>query len=158
MSGQNERFWVRPEIQQLAGYLADSYEQVLHCPLLSHMTPRLGIGFALYYAPFAVLAHSAEIEPKFIYANLVAQHLFERSETQLLGLPSRQSAEPGLREARAAMLAQAHNQGFIRDYTGVRIAKSGQRFRIEQAIIWNVVDSQGVQIGQAARFADWTML
>ena len=41
-------------------------------------------------------------------------------------------------------------QGFIRDYAGVRIAASGRRFRIDDAVVWNLVDADGVRHGQAA--------
>jgi hypothetical protein len=48
--------------------------------------------------------------------------------------------------------------GFVDDYAGVRISRTGKRFRIEQAIVWNVVDAEGKDHGQAATFAHWTPL
>ena len=51
---------------------------------------------------------------------------------------SRQEAR--LREARAEFLHQVARHGFIENYSGVRIAKDGSRFLIEQATVWNVVD------------------
>jgi predicted DNA-binding protein (UPF0251 family) len=53
------------------------------------------------------------------------------------------------------LLERVAAQGFIDDYTGVRIAKSGRRFRIQRATVWNLVDSSGRRVGQAATFADW---
>ena len=32
---------------------------------------------------------------------------------------------------------------FIDDYTGVRISASGRRFRIDKAVVWNLVDQEG---------------
>jgi hypothetical protein len=40
----------------------------------------------------------------------------------------------------------------------VRIAADGTRFRIEDAVIWNLVDEAGHRQGQAAAFGNWTML
>jgi hypothetical protein len=40
----------------------------------------------------------------------------------------------------------------------VRIAQSGRRFRIEDTVIWNVIDADGAFCGQAATFARWTPL
>ena len=42
--------------------------------------------------------------------------------------------------------------GFATGYRGVRIAKSGRRFWIEQGTLWNVLDHAGIRIGQAACF------
>ena len=44
------------------------------------------------------------------------------------------------------------------DYSGIRISKTGRRFRIEQAIVWNLTDGVGNQLGQAATFDRWTPL
>jgi hypothetical protein len=48
--------------------------------------------------------------------------------------------------------------GFINDYQGVRISKTGKRFQIRNAIVWNLTDSAGIYQGQAACFADWEFL
>ena len=112
----------------------------------------------LYDAPFVVLAHGTEPDPLFNYANLAAQSLFERSWEELVGLPSRLSAEAPAREERERLLARVTAHGFIDDYSGIRIAKSGRRFRILRATVWNVADGAGRRIGQAAAFSDWEPL
>lgn len=112
----------------------------------------------LYYAPFALLSHGTESDPLFNYANHTAQQLFEMDWEQIIGLPSRFSAEPVAREERDALLARVTADGFIDDYTGVRIASSGRRFLIEQATVWNVADAQGGYRGQAAMFSLWDYL
>jgi hypothetical protein len=103
-------------------------------------------------ADFAVLAHDTSDDPCFVYANRVAQRCFERSWAELLGMPSRLSAEAPAQSERAATLARVAATGFVADYRGVRIAKSGRRFWIEQGTLWNVVDPIGVRLGQAAAF------
>jgi hypothetical protein len=40
----------------------------------------------------------------------------------------------------------------------VRVTKTGRRFRIEQAVVWNVLDRDTNIHGQAALFGEWTDL
>jgi len=105
-------------------------------------------------APFAVLAHDTQADPRFVYANLHAQRCFERAWSELVGMPSRLSAELPAQAERAAALAQVAQKGFATGYRGVRIAKSGRRFWIEQGTLWNVLDESGAHIGQAACFRE----
>lgn len=67
-------------------------------------------------------------------------------------MPSRLSAEAPLREERAALLERVSRHGFIDDYAGIRISARGTRFRIENAVVWNLIDGAGVCHGQAAMF------
>jgi hypothetical protein len=53
------------------------------------------------------------------------------------------------------LLATVNQHGFIDDYRGVRISKSGRRFMIEQATVWNLLDENGAPYGQAASFSQW---
>jgi hypothetical protein len=76
----------------------------------------------------------------------------------LVGTPSRLTAEAVHRDERARLLERTRQVGFVDDYAGVRISRTGKRFRIEQAIVWNVVDAEGEDHGQAATFAHWTPL
>jgi hypothetical protein len=48
--------------------------------------------------------------------------------------------------------------GFIDDYSGVRIARTGRRFRITHATVWNLLSPDGRACGQAAMFGNWTFL
>lgn len=112
----------------------------------------------LWTAPFVVVAHGTEAEPIFCYGNAAALARFEMTWDEFTALPSRRSAEPVNQAERAALLARVTAHGYIDDYAGVRIAKSGRRFRIENATVWNVVDAAGVYQGQAATFSQWTDL
>lgn len=107
-------------------------------------------------APFALLAHSAAADPLFIYANKTAQRCFEYSFDELLTIPSRMSAEAPNREERQRLLDAVARDGFIDNYRGLRIAKSGKRFWIESAIVWELTDETGQRRGQAALFSSWT--
>ncbi len=109
----------------------------------------------LYQASFVVLSHDAAADPRFDYANLAAQRLFEMAWPEIVGLPSRLSAEPLARAERERLLARVDEHGYIDDYSGVRVARSGRRFRIRRATVWNLFDESGTPCGQAACFSDW---
>jgi hypothetical protein len=126
--------------------LADSYRHWTGKPLIEGVSsPR-----ALFEAPFALLSHGTQADPLFNYANRQALILFRMGWQDIIGLPSRLSAEPMLREAREALLARVAEHGFVDDYSGVRIASDGSRFMIHEATVWNLLDEQGQAYGQAA--------
>ncbi len=107
---------------------------------------------------FALLSHNTQSEPLFNYANAKALALFEFSWEELITLPSRLSAEPVNQAERAKLLAQVTTQGFIDNYQGIRISKTGKRFTIRNAVVWNLIDDDGIYQGQAAVFSDWEFL
>lgn len=109
---------------------------------------------ALYHAPFVVLSHDAGTDPRFTYANRAAQGLFEMSWADLVGLPSRLSAESPARAERERLLARVAAHGYIDDYEGVRVSATGRRFRIRGAVVWELIDDAGQRVGQAACFAE----
>ncbi len=110
---------------------------------------------ALFHAPFVVLSHNAADDPVFVYANLAAQARFAMSLDEIIGLPSRYSAEPMARDERQRLLDRVTTRGYIDDYRGVRIARNGKRFEVRNATVWNVTDDNGKVIGQAASFNEW---
>lgn len=134
--------------------IAESHQRLLRRPLAKG--PDLVL--TLWNAPGAVVAHGTEADPVFFFGNRTALRLFEMSFADFTRLPSRLSAEPLLREERARLLERVTRDGFIADYAGVRISASGARFRIERAVVWNLVDSEGMVQGQAAAFDRWTPL
>lgn len=118
---------------------------------------------SLLTASFAVASHDTQADPVFNYANHQALALFKMNANEMLGLPSRYSAEPTLQEGRAAFLEKVAKNGFVDDYSGIRIAKDGSRFLIEQVTVWNLIDvhqAQQVQavLGQAVLIRKWHRL
>jgi hypothetical protein len=109
-------------------------------------------------ARFVLLCHDTRPDPVFLYGNQTALDLFEVSWHELTTMPSRLSAEPLARDERTAMLERVATDGYIDDYRGVRVSSSGRRFLIEQAVVWEVVDSAGRRWGQAALFDRWVPL
>jgi hypothetical protein len=134
--------------------LVDSYQRLLHQPLLK-LNPEQSVAQQVFEADFALLSHNTDQDPLFNYGNRYALQLFELPWDKFVGMPSRFSAEPVNRAERERLLAQVTAQGFIADYSGVRIAASGKRFLIQQAVVWNVFDQQQRYYGQAACFKDW---
>ena len=92
------------------------------------------------------------------YGNASALALWEMPWAELTRTPSRLTAEATNREERARLLAAVTARGFIDDYSGIRISKTGRRFRIAQATVWNLVMPDGKPCGQAAMFSHWEFL
>jgi hypothetical protein len=113
---------------------------------------------ALWNAPRAIVAHGTEDDPIFFYGNRLALQLFEMSFAEFAQLPSRFSAEPLAREERAQLLASVTRQGYVENYSGMRIAKTGKRFMIENGTVWNLIDETGQHQGQAAVFVAQCLL
>ena len=84
--------------------------------------------------------------------------LFEMDWPEIIGLPSRMSAEPVNLDERARLLQCVTERGYIDDYSGVRISSRGRRFRISDATVWNLTNEQGEFAGQAAMFGNWEFL
>ena len=109
-------------------------------------------------APFVLVSHGVESDPILNYGNRAALALWEMSWEELTRTPSRLTAEAPNREERARLLQAVTERGFIDDYSGIRISKTGRRFRIERATVWNLLTETGQPCGQAAMFDRWEFL
>lgn len=131
--------------------LSTSYARLLGTPLVpGDMTPAEAARWLYEDAPFGVLAHDTQADPVFVYGNLRAQSLFGYTWNELTALPSRLSAEAPERSERQAFLEQVTRAGFVTGYRGIRVRKTGGRFWIERATVWQLFDEDGVHRGQAA--------
>lgn len=130
--------------------IATSFERLLGRPLVA---PGDDVVAALWAAPDAIVAHGTEADPIFFFGNRAALAAFETDVAAFTALPSRLSAEAPQREERQRLLDRVSQDGFIDDYAGLRISATGRRFGIERAIVWNLVDAEGLGHGQAATFA-----
>ena len=110
------------------------------------------------HAPFVLVSHGTEADPVLNYGNATALALWEMSWDELTRTPSRLTAEAPNREERAKLLEGVTRCGFIDDYAGVRISKSGRHFKISNATVWNLLTEDGRPCGQAAMFAQWEFL
>ena len=109
----------------------------------------------IFEASFIIVSHGTEVDPVLNYGNRTALTLWEMTWEELTRTPSRFTAEAPNREERARLLASVTARGFIDDYSGVRISKTGRRFRIHRATVWNLVTEAGQPCGQAAMFDAW---
>lgn len=92
------------------------------------------------------------------YLYLVFIYLFRKGTwDQLTTLASTYTAEAQNREVRQKFMAKVLQDGYVDNYTGVRIAFDGSRFEIRNAVVWNLI-VKGERIGQAASFSEWTDL
>jgi PAS domain S-box-containing protein len=139
--------------EDFARLLLDSHARVTGRALIDADQGEKPTAEFLYTAaPFCLLAHDGGADPRFVYANRAAQSRFGYGWDEFVGLPSRLSAEAPERDERQRLLDAVTRDGYIDDYRGIRIAKSGQRFWIEKAIVWELVDAAGTRRGQAAMF------
>jgi len=140
----------QPDTAARIALIAESYARLLGRPLVDVGDDPVD---ALWRAPAAIVAHGTEADPLFFFGNAAALAAFETSIADFVGMPSRLSAEAPLRDERQALLDRVERGGFINDYAGIRISATGRRFRIRDAVVWNLVDAAGVRHGQAATFA-----
>ena len=138
--------------------LLDSFVGLLGRELISRMGNEADQAERLFQAPFVVVSHGTEADPVLNYGNSTALTLWDMPWEAFTQTPSRLTAEPMHRDERATLLARTHKYGYVDDYSGIRIAKNGRRFLIEQAIVWNLTDSTERYRGQAASFNHWTLL
>ncbi len=112
----------------------------------------------LIEAPYVLVSHGTEADPILNYGNHAALRLWEATWDELTRMPSRLTAEAPNREERARLLERVTRDGFIADYSGVRISRAGRRFQISRATVWNLLTPENQPCGQAAMFDRWTFL
>jgi hypothetical protein len=112
----------------------------------------------VFEAPYVLLAHDATTDPVFQYANKMGLALFEMSWDELINLPSKYSAEAHNRDERERLLEEVSAKGYADNYSGIRISKTGKRFEIKAATVWNIIDGDNIKRGQAALFTRYTYL
>lgn len=112
----------------------------------------------IFDAAFVVVSHGTQPDPILNYGNRTALTLWELSWDEFTRTPSRLTAEPAKREARAKVMEVVTRQGFFENYSGIRVSKSGKRFEVFRATIWNLISETGQFQGQAATFSEWKFL
>lgn len=150
--------WEQHDWIDLTQHLLDSYRHLIGCELIDRQNSAAADAESLFQVPFVVVAHGTQPDPLLCYGNATALDLWEISIPTLLKTPSRETAEPVHRDERRHLLERTARDGYVDDYRGIRISTTGKRFLIERAIVWNVEDSEGKRIGQAATFDTWTPL
>jgi hypothetical protein len=150
--------WSRPDWVGRSLMLLDSYRHWIGEERIPRGATPLDDARALFEAPFVVVAHGTEPDPVLCYGNRAALGLWKMDADTLTRTPSRLTAEPVHRDERARLLERTTRDGYIRDYQGVRISRTGRRFRIQNVTVWNLRGPDGEFAGQAATFDGWTYL
>ncbi len=150
--GPDNRF-----MEEHAQLLLDSYRRLTGKDLVPAGDPQQRAK-SLYEAAFVVVSHDTASDPVFNYANLAAQHLFEMDWDTFITVPSRLSAGPLHRDERRRLLDAVTKNGYIDNYAGIRVTKSGRPFRVEAATVWNLTGDDGQYAGQAAMFSEWVFI
>lgn len=112
----------------------------------------------VFEAPFVLVSHGTEVDPVLNYGNQAALDLWEMAWGDLIRTPSRLTAEAPDRAERSRLLNEVTRRGFIDDYSGIRISRTGRRFRIARATVWNLITGDMRPCGQAAMFREWEYL
>lgn len=149
----------RPTIGLGAAYahqrlLTDSYRKWTGRELIANDSAA-SLEDQLFYAPFVLLSHGTEADPVLNYGNEKALQLWEMDWKQLTSTPSRLTAEPMEQEERNRFFEAVTANGYVDNYTGIRISSTGRRFHIMNAVVWNLIDDKGLYKGQAATFAQF---
>lgn len=153
-----DTIWQTGFVVRHSACLARSFRKWTGRDLLPGLFNPLGLAKNIFEAPFALVSHGMEADPVLNYGNRRALELWEMSWEELTRTPSRLTAEVPNRAERARLLAEVTARGFIDDYSGVRISKSGRRFRIRRATVWNLLTEKNEPCGQAAMFDQWEFL
>ncbi|NER47333.1 MAG: MEKHLA domain-containing protein [Symploca sp. SIO1A3] len=111
----------------------------------------------LFEAPFIVVSHGTESNPILNYGNQKALDIWELSWQNFTKTPSRDTAEAIEQVERDRLLAETSKQGFC-EFSVIRITSTGKRFKINQGVVWNLINEQQVYQGQAAVYSDFYFL
>ncbi|MCA9000236.1 MAG: MEKHLA domain-containing protein [Planctomycetaceae bacterium] len=151
-----ERPWTDEAWIRQTRRILDSYAHWIGEQLIDRAASLADDSENLFHAPFVVVSHGTQADPILNYGNAQALALWEMDLETLLQTPSRMTAEPVHRDERAQLLKRTTENGYVDDYTGIRISSTGRRFFIKRATVWNLLDESGANAGQAATFSEWT--
>ena len=153
-----QEIWQSPSVIAHTQILARSLKHFTGRELWPGNLSAAELAEQVFHAPFVLVSHGTEADPVLNYGNQAALALWEMSWAELTRTPSRLTAEAPNREERARLLAAVARRGFIDDYSGIRISKTGRRFRLAQATVWNLLAENDQPCSQAAMFSDWKFL
>ena len=150
--------WQQAAVVRQTQLILQSYYRWLGHELIERSGNEIDEAQRLFDAKFVVVSHGVEDDPLLSYGNAAALALWEMNFEHFTQTPSRLTAEPDQREERSRLLQRTTLMGYVDDYQGVRITKSGRRFQIHRATVWNLIDAAENRVGQAAAFSDYEFL
>lgn len=155
--------WQQEKVIKRTQLILSSFEHWLGHSLFEHFgitdvkTNFLDVSKQLFEADFIVASHGTQRDPIFNYGNQKALDIWELTWDEFVETPSRKTAEAIEQKERDRLLAQTTEKGFCY-FSTIRITKTGKRFKINNGIVWNVIDAQQTYQGQAAVYSDFSFL
>ena len=133
--------------------LADAFARITGRDLIAEMKldPKR-LGQSAWEGDFALLSHRGDEQATLNYGNRFALDLWECDWAGFVGMPTAATAPGDEAAERSAMMAAVAKHGFVSNYAGRRVSTKGRLFRIENAIIWRLIDPNGEAFGTAAAF------
>lgn len=150
--------WENQEIIGWSQIILNSYQKLLNKELSDRKGDQLTQAQNLFYAPRVVFSHNTLPDPLYNYGNEKGLILWDMTWEQLTKTPSRTTTEPLLREERERLLQETNTKGYVTDYQGVRVSRTGAKYQIKDITMWNLFDHSGNYCGQAATFSKWEKL
>jgi hypothetical protein len=150
--------WQKIEIINWTQIILNSYQKLLGKDLINREITVEKQAEILFFSPFAVFSHGNQPDPIYNYGNKIGLELWERNWNELVTMPSRLSASPVNRLQRQQSLDQASQQGYIDNYQGIRVSKTGKKYQVKNLTLWNLTDQNNQYCGQAATFSQWDLL
>jgi hypothetical protein len=108
------------------------------------------LGQSAWEGRFALLTH--DLSAILNYANRFTLDLWEMDWETMRRTPSRLTAPEEDRAERGHLMAAVARDGFVRNYTGRRVSRSGKLFLIQRATVWTMTDENGAAFGTGAFF------
>lgn len=155
--------WQEKNVIQRTKLILSSFEHWLDHSLFDEFnvtdvkTSPIDIAKQLFEADFIVASDGIENDPIFNYGNQKALELWELSWPEFIQTPSRKTAETVEQKERDRLLAETTQKGFSY-FSTIRITRTGKRFKINNGIVWIVIDDQQTYQGKAACFIDFHFL
>ncbi|MDJ0730209.1 MAG: MEKHLA domain-containing protein [Crocosphaera sp.] len=155
--------WQQETVIQRTQLILSSFEHWLGHSLFENFAitdvkiDPIGVSKQLFEADFIVASHGTQSDPIFNYGNQKALDVWELTWDQFIQTPSRKTAEAIEQQERHRLLTQTTTNGFCY-YSVIRITSTGKRFKINDGIVWNVIDHQQTYQGQAACFSKFHFL
>jgi hypothetical protein len=110
------------------------------------------LGKKIFFGDFFLLSHQGGEGARLNYANAFVLDAWELGWEQMSGMPSSHTAREDRREAREELMRQVREKGYITNYSGIRMSRTGKEFWIREGVVWNLRDTSGGPYGQAAYF------
>jgi len=167
MERKSEKWYLESDMLNHLNIMLSSFKKYVGEDISTRMTPEEQeqikkcssaeeLAEFYYNCSIALVSHdgtpSKGADPIFNYGNKFALTKFGYNIDEWCKLPSKYSAEQKEQTERDILLKETEEKGFAKEYNMRRISKTGDIFYAKECIVWNLVDSEGRLVGQAATF------